>query len=737
MAVLSSAADVRKAFPHGFPPGDFLAAVARAGHTLSPELAKQFNDALASIRSRYPAAKRRQWASTADASVFHVRTADAPITAVARRAPGDYDVIASVDLSTVDKILNGLLFSRTLPNKVAIGSILSAAELTNFTTNVLRGTFNGVPDGVNVSAGNLRIGPTVQTTPVPGTNQLRLHIPFAVEIVDVMISPIGRIRRTVLTELRGMAAISVAAAAKVSVSQSHLSVTVSLPPTSEPADPLHIDIAADSPVQPKSAQQLDSFTTVLGLVLNRFLSPVLPTLQISPFIALPKFNRTRVLIRQIDLRTQAGPNGGAIVIGSRIGGPSPDPGDPTRLTNPFSANPGNLFLRIHEQLLQTVIDDLIQSGELDQLAKDQSGYDDVHIKSASVSISDNTITIDLNGNLQNACAHVIDAPFTTTLTVKFSFPDANKIVIDFDASTGPDWSSGWTYVCIIASLAEGVLAFFLGSFLLGGVILGVLSGFLDFFLAQQFGRIVGQEIWDKVTSIFSSSSGGGPKEVIVPLNFPVPGTELLPRLTVAGLRAQGGAQEEWFSLTFAPDDINYHVYAAFFKEGNFPARIITTVSGGPVTLMDQDVPQPAGDDIQIPDLGERVITNPKFITTITVSYDPPMANENLGRATTTLEGIAHITVPPEKWHNNGGFRVVTRTIEPVHDGPIKTTVRRTPLGERAPDLYFLLTLIPGNPIDTRSLTQSLLLNSDPATKRVGSPGGPIGFTIKDQVVIHP
>jgi hypothetical protein len=486
-------------------------------------------------------------------------------------------------------------------------------------------------------------------------------------------------------------------------------------------------------VQPRTGQVLDSFTTVLGLILNRFLGPVLPGLQISPIIDLPKLDQTHLLIRQIDVRTQSGANGGAIVVGSRIGGLNPDPGDPGRLTNPLSVAGANLYLRVHEQLLQNVLDDTIRTGQLDQLAKDQSGYDDLHIESGSAHIADNTITVELHGKLQNACAHVFDAPFVATMTVKFSF-EGDKLVIDYDSSVGPDWSSGYTYLCIIASLAEGVLAFFLG-YLAFGWIGGILSGFLDFFFAQQFGNIIGHAIWDWATTLFSSSDGSGPKEVVVPLNFPVPGTELLPRIRLASLSAQNGAQEDWYALTFAPDNINYHVYAAFLRQDGFPSRNVHPLSGGSIRLMDQDAPAPAGDDVKIPDQGEQTHTSPKFITTITVSYQAPATDENLGSASTTIEGIAHFTVAPEKWHNNGGFRVVTTETEWI-DGPgtrggtSEPTVVKTPIVEQGPDLYFLLSQGPvAPPIDTRRLAPGLLLNADNAARRVGSPASPITFTI--------
>lgn len=98
-------------------------------------------------------------------------------------------------------------------------------------------------------------------------------------------------------------------------------------------------------------------------------------------------------------------------------------------------------------------------------------------------------------------------------------------------------------------------------------------------------------------------------------------------------------------------------------------------------------------------------------------------------------------VPPERFHNSGGFKVVTVETEGIgsHETGVTTKVTRTAVPESAPDLYFRLTQAPGSIVDTRHLTQGpgLLLNSNPTQRRVGSPASPIGFTFGGEIVANP
>ena len=387
-----------------------------------------------------------------------MRAAEQPLV-LARRAPGDYDIIAAVDLVTVDEAFAGLHAARTFPNKVDMGAILSATELAKFAAPVLRGIFSGIPDGANVFAGNFRITAGPKTAPVPGTNHLGLSIPFALELVSNSVSPIGHVTHTLLTEIRGALSASVAAEAHVNANPVQSTFHHYLAARHRALPSRHR--AHDSPCQPLPAVNLDAWAILLGNVVRRFVGPSLPSTQICPFIQLPKFDATRPLVRQIDLRTATSATGGAIIVGTRIGGPQPDPGDPARLTDPFSVANSNLYLRIHEQFIQDTLDALIRSGDLQKLAREQSGYDDVEVESATASVANNAINIDLTGKLPNACAHIFDAPFKATLTISFAFQsNPNQIVVSIDTSVGPDWGSGWTYVCILASLVEGALAFF-------------------------------------------------------------------------------------------------------------------------------------------------------------------------------------------------------------------------------------------------------------------------------------
>jgi hypothetical protein len=76
---------------------------------------------------------------------------------------------------------------------------------------------------------------------------------------------------------------------------------------------------------------------------------------------------------------------------------------------------------------------------------------------------------------------------------------------------------------------------------------------------------------------------------------------------------------------------------------------------------------------------------------------------------------------PAKFRTNAGFLVKQTTEEPRGPGQITSTTVRSPINERRPDLFFLLTSPTESVTDTRSYPHGFLLNFANVQKRIGSP----------------
>jgi hypothetical protein len=114
MAQIKNGHDLVRAFPQGFQPEEMETKLAQKGMTLAPELANSLKAARAKIASRADVTRRAKW-KDAIQKLGPVTVVGAPPAAVvARRVPGDYDVIAAVDLTAISEVLGALHASRTI-----------------------------------------------------------------------------------------------------------------------------------------------------------------------------------------------------------------------------------------------------------------------------------------------------------------------------------------------------------------------------------------------------------------------------------------------------------------------------------------------------------------------------------------------------------------------------------------------------------------------------------------------
>jgi len=240
---------------------------------------------------------------------------------------------------------------------------------------------------------------------------------------------------------------------------------------------------------------------------------------------------------------------------------------------------------------------------------------------------------------------------------------------------------------------------------------------------------------------FGGSGGGGgtSKPTLIDLTTPIPGTELLPTLTGVLTSSQPGVLSANVTGGFRPDTINTYVYARFLGSmlgggGPLGTMNATPLRSAKVLLLDQDKPSPAGDDVNMPAVGETERIGPRFITTTSVSYTPPATDESLGQANTDFDGRVMFALKPGAGRR-AGTSTTTTTTEPVrpsgHGGANDPQVRSETkvVGEAAPDLYFLVQAVNVN-ADTRKLPNGIFINNQ--RMHVGTPEQPVTYTVRIQ-----
>jgi len=716
MAQINNGQEILQAFPQGFHAEEMEAELAQKGLTLAPELANGLKAARAKIVSRADATRRAKWKDAMQKLGPVTVLGPLPPVVVTRRAPGDYDVIAAVDLTAISDVLSGLHASHTIPHVIDLPRLLPSADLRKFITEVLQAGFTGVPTGDDTTIQRLNIEGASAVGIVPNTNRIRVAFPFSVDVAGG--APPG------VVKLKGTMSLNIVVDAHVNLDKINLSVSPADPPPSEGA--LQIVIAPDSQIQPKSASFLHSVEVFLGLVIARFVKPELISETLSAFITIPSFSKAQLLVRQIDVRAQTRGTGAVVVVGARIGGPQPDPGDPNRLTEPFGTHGGNVYLRIHQELVREALQKAKDSGELEQLAREQE--DAARVDSADAEFSPSEIKIIIKGHMVDACGFTLDAPFVATMSFKFSF-EPSKITISRDVSLSPDWDDPGTYLCILASLVEGALVGVLTGIFLGSVVMGIVVGVLDV-----FGRLpAGQRFFEAVKNKIFGGGGGSPLEdIVVDLNDPIPGTELLPQVAISDMKNTTITQEIWSTISLVPDNLNTHVYVRFLELSQFFPRTSAPASGKSVQMFDQDKPAPAGDDSSAPPDSENMVITGKFIVTKTVQFIPPFGDQPLGQASTGFEGIAHFVI--SHLGSTAGLVVTTTDTENIQTHEEKTTSKSEPVFEARPDLYFIMAA-DGALGDTRKIPGGLLLNAGGG--HVGTPDNPITFSFIPPVVVNP
>jgi hypothetical protein len=703
----------------------------RRGYKLSPALARR----VATLRPSKPidAPRRERWAAAArEAGPVHYLEGLPPRGTPRERAAGDWDIVAAVGFDAVDAALAGLHATRVVPRDIDLGLVLSSSELTDLIAEVLQDVFEGVPDGINSIV--LRLDPAPTARPIVGTDGAELTLPFTLDLGRTSVFA----GRTTLTSIVGTLQLGVSLDAEVSFVGTEGRLTIALglpyPPSTEQA--LAITIAADSPVQPRSGSRLDSLVTVLGLIVTRRLGPSLPSWVIAPLIHLPLGTNTNLLVRQVGVRAVDTGGGGAIVVGVRAGGLLPEPGDLDNLTNPFAERGGNLFLRVHEELVRNVLRAAHRSGYLDELAREVD--ESARIEDVDASFTRDEIRFHVRGRLVDGCGLWKDLPFEVVHAVKFAL-EGDRIVLTRQNNVHVGTLDA--VLCFLTSVLEGAIVGAVAGLasgllvgMLGGIILGIVAGLAESLATRPVGRLAAQAIWDFI----HGEDSGGPDTTMIDLDRPVPGTELLPQIEGLDVEVDDVSLQTWNRITLVPDTINTYAYVALAERGLFlPRSVARPIPGVRIECMDQDVPAPPGDDARPPlDEPEQVVvSNRKRLVTVSTIYRPPTQDQRLASATTDMAGIARFVLRPSQLRTTAGRVERTRMTEyldqPQRETDYHTTT--TVLVERAPDVYFRGRLVDGRSLDSRTLAPGLLLNL--SQRRIGTPDSPLTFAIPERVLV--
>jgi hypothetical protein len=668
---------------------DPIVELRRRGFTFSADLERRLRD---TRPNAIPASTRRRLALLASRTRATVRAGGAPASiATPRFAPDDYDVIAAIRTALADSVLNGLHQTHAIPQQIPLQRLLSAEERTTLAT-ALTGVFPNIP--ADAAAGTLTIRGPLSTRALNGTTALLLALPFSLDFVRLTPFP------TVVGVLSGTLSVIVALDADVQFlgNPEAASIRISArlrPNPPEGAPSLTID--ASSPIQPQSPGQLPGLALVLQNVLAGIVSQ---SFEISPFITIPGVPGLRLIVADIDVRAVTSPDGDRIGVGLRFAGASATPPDLGRLERLQPDGGRNVVLRVQERYFDAVLENARANGTLDRIAREQD--DGARIKSADAKFSNNQIILTFKGEVVDACV-TLNVDFTVTQTLTLFLEEGQLRV---ESVSTVDVSDADAILCAIMAFVVG-LALSLPTLLtapLIGVFQAILiaGGLLDF-------------------------PSGSSSSTLVPLNRPIPRTELLPVLGNLITRLDDGALIASATASFRPDDINTYIYARFLNSMHrFDPGV--PLNAARVEVYDQDAPPPPGDDAVRPQEGEieRIVGN-RFIRTVTRTFEAPTRDPLLGQSTTDADGRVMIVLTPAQVAHPAGTLVTTTTIEDLRTHEIDSQTTRRPVREGAPDIYFRVFAM-GDMADTRSSSGGLTVNL--GTKHLGTPAVPLTIAVR-------
>jgi hypothetical protein len=173
-----------------------------------------------------------------------------------------------------------------------------------------------------------------------------------------------------------------------------------------------------------------------------------------------------------------------------------------------------------------------------------------------------------------------------------------------------------------------------------------------------------------------------------------------------------------------PDSVNSYFYVRFLEAD--AVGIARAMPGVKARLMDRDSPQPAGDDVTLPNptsvtTGHRTHTGEFSVTTHTRYERTP--DEMFREATTDHAGRVRFFVPHDGLGSKAANKVIETTRMNLDTDEVRTTTRREAVPEARPDFYFRVVRGNGTAVDTLQLPAGFFQNFQGA--RIGTPANPL------------
>jgi hypothetical protein len=694
---------------------DPIAELRSRGFTLAPELARVLDTPEAHARLR-SAERQRLLANVRGRRAPKMQVG--PLTrAVAHLEGRHHDLTIGLKLEKVNEVLADVYAKRSIPRDISLGSGNSDTSLGSLLL-VLRNELIGVPAGDDIRIGLLRLtGPpsvTALPTPTPPSGpddisaRFLMHLPFTLDIDRIPASGPGR---NTVTTLSAVAHFGIKVTARVEGNT--LAIGVGPMQLGEvDIERLRLTINADSALQPKTSLSGDAIGLAIELGgFRKKLQDLAISTTLAPRVTLPIGEGFDLFVRHIDLRAVPTAGAGHLMVGLEIGRePSPPlSGQPKLLErDPFDASGSTLYVEAHAELFKEIVKQGFASGELQRIAVEQAS--NVRLKGADAELGANSIGIFLFGTLVDECGvfgeNFKDVGFAGWHRVELRGVDAGHIRFETVDSLGiGDANFEDIAICVLLSFLDLK-------------ILSIGKALLEKFFSTLSGWLFGSSSsTDQIVNLFDP-------------NFPIPMTELLPRVRALGATIDATAMRIQAALDLVPDTINTYVYVRCVGQG------LPTVGGGlpvkgvHVRLLDQDVPPPPRDDAPVPIVG--TIEGPDGRDrwrTVTVSFRPTLTDQELASGTTDSQGRVQLVISPSRLRTSAGVVTTTTIVEDLRKNEIISvrTQHRT-ITEPRPDVYFLLEVQNRPPVDTRNQIGGFIRNLE--SKRWGTAEQPLVFRVQ-------
>ena len=666
-----------------------LEAMKKAGFTFTGEVGRAVDSLRYVIDPATAERLEKELASHLPIRLRIGKTTKPSVPPVSRIVVGGFGAAGSIDLDSVNPVIDELYRVGTIPNAVSASettSVIDLSKLSQLCANVPTApdaTLGGLEiitaplvSASTVSTGNLNMVCEIKL-PVLGSQPSFFQAKLNVEI------PIGTLY--IFTRIQDKDG-----RLRFSIVGDGAQATLVVNPLSE--------------IVPRSPADLDTLnnlvTTAVQYVLGLYCGPFKGTLSLPAELTLSSFPNTLFKLTQAGGATVQSGQKSFVILGVNIAnGQTVDPTQLTTVATPVA--PFAFHGEIDEAFAADALTAVINSGDLAAYINRISSrhwWGDlltaVQVNWGAVTFQDGNIDLTIGITLPYYClgldlgvaASINGPPVISNGTMTIG---ANSV--DLNVSEG--------FWCALTGIAA-----------LLGAILEII------FIAVDASEN------DPVKTIPSSYSFA-----------PLPGSYEDWTLAVQQASANNGTLTVDGTATLAADP-GYFIYLRIVTGNRVTGY--TPLANAQVTLMELDNPAPAGDDVAIPQTGTTIHTNSKFIIIDSTSYTAT-PDQVLGTKTTDDNGDVMFLVEPATSSNpdglnqEGGVLSTTQTEIDLQTGETISDYNTTSIvPERFPDFGVAVTDPSGIVLATRQL---VVLNA--ASTRIGTVQNPLLVVVSDGVFL--